>query len=611
MIKILIPLFLLKFSLTLYECTNNKDPSSLTNKQYLKAFSKGPCSPFLIIPCLSGSKLVLKIDCKVLKKENPKIFETCRWTNCEKKPYEFWKSVPEKEYNLWYPSPTSPLSIFSPLNAQGKCFASFMKLEIDFKKKIENSLKKTKGFQIRVFGNTKETEKKSGCGDNVITDMLPSPIQLDVTKMWEKFLLKAKLMGYRRGISYQALPYDWRLSFKNNKLGDIFFPNVKRIFGITGKKVVLVGHSFGVRNIYYQLLKIPQVLKDKMVRVWAGVGGNFLGSWYSDIDLVAGTNIFQFLFIFGLGIPSIVETINNSLSVYEARSRDHFKLFEGEEFFERIKARMDYERDYFDDFEKSGFDFLPKKTDICSSKNSNFDQACIMGFFNSKEYNIMSINKKKYYMKDLDKLISDYQLVKDSKNFIQHTKQEDFLKLENPGVSYISFSLRTMPTTSTQIWNSTLKDKIKNGKYYKPDKIIYSYGDETIPTISLLLAPLKWAHEFEKKKKNSKPIKIIDVCSIYNQRNSIYDKTDENSEFEINKNEFIGMNCEDFDKKIPDSACHSKMISDKYFIEFFGNILLSNEKSFSEEYEKFVDEMDSEFLDGMTRDDCPQIKYVY
>lgn len=44
-------------------CTNGKNPNVLTTKEYLIEFSKGPCAPLIIIPPLTGSKLVVKIDC--------------------------------------------------------------------------------------------------------------------------------------------------------------------------------------------------------------------------------------------------------------------------------------------------------------------------------------------------------------------------------------------------------------------------------------------------------------------------------------------------------------------------------------------------------------------
>ena len=40
-------------------CLNGKDPNTLTNKEYLIEFSKGNCSPVIIIPPLTGVRLYI------------------------------------------------------------------------------------------------------------------------------------------------------------------------------------------------------------------------------------------------------------------------------------------------------------------------------------------------------------------------------------------------------------------------------------------------------------------------------------------------------------------------------------------------------------------------
>ncbi len=73
------------------------------------------------------------------------------------------------------------------------------------------------------------------------------------------------------------------------------------------------------------------------------------------------------------------------------------------------------------------------------------------------------------------------------------------------------------------------------------ESVDWIYGDETVDTLSLYLAPLKWAHEFDHKLPNSKPIKIVDFCSHYNEKYTVYDNYDERGEKRITKNEFLGI----------------------------------------------------------------------
>ena len=46
-------------------CTNNKETNSY--KEYITEFQKGPCSPMIFLPGLTGSSLHVEIDCTVMK----------------------------------------------------------------------------------------------------------------------------------------------------------------------------------------------------------------------------------------------------------------------------------------------------------------------------------------------------------------------------------------------------------------------------------------------------------------------------------------------------------------------------------------------------------------
>jgi hypothetical protein len=65
-------------------CINKKDPSTLSDKEYLKEFAAGPCSPTMILPGLISTKLMVQIDCEELMDKNPKTFSACLWNGCKK-----------------------------------------------------------------------------------------------------------------------------------------------------------------------------------------------------------------------------------------------------------------------------------------------------------------------------------------------------------------------------------------------------------------------------------------------------------------------------------------------------------------------------------------------
>jgi hypothetical protein len=94
-------------------CLEGKDINTLSDKEYLKAFAKGPCSPTLVLPGLLSTKLSVKIDCLELKSQNPRVFKQCGWNACTKHYYEvflffllikrFGKMFPKKSICFGFP----------------------------------------------------------------------------------------------------------------------------------------------------------------------------------------------------------------------------------------------------------------------------------------------------------------------------------------------------------------------------------------------------------------------------------------------------------------------------------------------------------------------------
>lgn len=73
--------------------------------------------------------------------------------------------------------------------------------------------------------------------------------------------------------------------------------------------------------------------------------------------------------------------------------------------------------------------------------------------------------------------------------------------------------------------------------------------------------PLKWAYEFMKKKKDAKPLKIVDYCSQYNNKGSIWDEVD--GKKDIDKLEFVGIRCECFNDRNAANCDHAIAMADK------------------------------------------------
>lgn len=56
--------------------------------------------------------------------------------------------------------------------------------------------------------------------------------------------------GYTSGLTLQSIPYNYYFSLQNNEVS-VFKDILLRLKKLTGKKVVVVGHSMGSLNILY------------------------------------------------------------------------------------------------------------------------------------------------------------------------------------------------------------------------------------------------------------------------------------------------------------------------------------------------------------------------
>lgn len=589
-----------------YFCLNGKDPSSLTNKEVLKEFAKGKCSPIIIIPGLLSSKLTIDIECEELQKYHPLLFSSCGWTHCHKKWYEFWKNVPKKEYLLWVPGVTGPFNMFSFFEKTNHCWAEFMKLAVDFNKPIEKSVQDTKGFKVRVYGSSEETIGTTLCGNFSMSELSPNPFNVRQTNLFKVFFKMLNEMGYVPGLTYQSIPYDFRLSLKHNQLSKLFKNNISRLHQLTRKKVILLGHSLGNNNIHTELLNLEQDFKDKNIKVWVGVGAALSGVLKAFRVLMSGDpELMVFHKKIGVHYQAGLEAINNFFPLYELLPIDSYKLYKDEEWFKAVEKRLKYEKGEIS-YENSGFKFLPKITDKCSPSNYKaFETGCKLGIYNITDTYIVKIEDKEYKINQVDRLLTEYDYTKTQSQFYNITRYNTKIRATNPGVPYIAMTLRTAKTPYQYHYKKDLWHYYENDMYAEPDMNV-GYGDGTITSNSLFILGLKWAYEYDHGYNNAHPVKFIDVCSVYNLKNSPYDKVKDDEPYDIYKNDFMGIKCECIDEKTPDGCFHEFLIQDREALKFYRAIFITNEKTYNEDYNKYIDSLDDDYLFEMVTL-CPQI----
>ncbi len=593
-----------------FECLNGKDPNLMSKKQILKEFARGKCSPLAVVPGLLSTKLIVRIkDCQKLVDLYPDTFKVCGWNACEKKWDEFWKKVPDSEYTLWIPDIFSPLSIMAINASSNFCFAKFFKQTIDFTKPVEDAYIRNEAFEIGLYGSSPRTAKYFACGDGSVIDLMPLYYQTKETKTLSFLFKKLRDMGYVAGLTYQTLPYDYTKSYRNNELNKIFKDNLVRLKQLTGKKVTILAHSLGNLNTQFQLSKMDSAFKRSLIKNWVAVTPPFLGSNKVQKILLSGNDDFIFLYkLLGLHINAAIESMNNVQVIYTLAYRDAFTLYKSEKWFEAIHNRTAYEHSKLG-FEDSGFSFLPKIEEECSPRNYLFFPSdCKLGLSDTSKKPILTVMNDQYKLSEFSDAMGKWNLTANSQQFLNFTFDEAYLRFQNPEVPVILMGMRTSNTIKKLNYTENITSYVQKGVYYQP-QITWGYGDSTVPSNSAFIPPLKWAWEFDNKiVPNAQPVKFVDLCSIRNVKNSVYDITDQSKEFSITSNEFMGLNCECIGMKTPDPCSHAGILTDKYFIEMVANIAMGNEVCDDPGHDAYIDSLEDSYFEELVHV-CPQILF--
>lgn len=570
-------------------CLNGKEYLKMTKKETLLEFAKGPCSPLMLVPGVLATKLVIEIDCEELQKNDEELFNQCGWNTCEKEGIQklkFWKSVPEKEYNLWIPNLNSPLNIFSIDEKSNLCFSKLFKPVIAFErnnlkdskikkedgdfshydenlvlnKKRENLLSKKNGVTIKIFGFSENTKKDNECGDGALRDLLPIPIQNDESAGFSNLIKSIKRIGYTPGLTYQSMPYNFYLSYKKNEFQKNFAKNLERLNKITKKKVSIIAHSMGNINVLYNLNLLEKNFLKKTVYNYLAIAPPFLGSYLANKIIFSGNDSYITLGNkLGFHFNAAVEMSSSQPSVYELSIVDGFKLYKNEKWFENILKRIKYENSFkgkdqknnkkfgfFKDFNKlinfdlenskksvvggnisfedSGISFWPKMNDIChETKLNKIPKNCFSGLFTTSE-KFIKIGEDSYSINEIDELNKKYNLNEIIYPMYKKFHTEEIAKLF-PKVPTAILFMNSNLTTKKLEYKNNYYDLIKNNQFPEILNPEYTFGDQTVPSFSSILPGLRWAFKYEKNKVNDNyyPVKFIEYCSSFNTNKNIYD----------------------------------------------------------------------------------------
>lgn len=562
-----------------FECTNGVNPATLSFKQYLDAFAAGPCSPVLVMAGIAETKLIIQIDCERLKNDRPDIFSGCGWDTCSN---GWFSKSPRPEYNIWIPDIVSPFTLLDPISDYyQKCFSSVMGLIHEESSGVLRS-NPPSGITIVPLGLTESTKLNSNCGFDAITNILPvnqwfSPAKW---KAYEGLRIKLEGMGYKVGLTLQALPYDWRLSITDNQVSQKFVSIITRLYSISGKKVNIIAHSFGNVNTLFNLWKMSQAQKDRLISKYFALAPPWLGAPTTAAMMLGGSSSYHFKGL-GLNFDAFKKTLGTYPGVFDLMPRNAWPLYNDTKWLRSIKNRINVEKGECD------FKFLepeddivnqifPQKTETCYTNDwTARKKDCTSGL--SEFFILGKVNGTEMTTANLKEIFTKFSFNEQAGRLFEISHSEEYNKLVNPGVNVVVVYSNILTTGNDFVYNDDPKPRstVQGSNFIEPDNVFMDYGDTSVLTTSSLIPGIKWAYEFRKKEvQGAKPVVFVEMCSTQNRKTKVY----QTEKQEILENEYQGVNCGCQTLGSEGYCDHLGMLMDPSIIDYLANSVQDKEK---------------------------------
>lgn len=521
------------------------DAESLSIKDYLKAFAKSKCSPIMIAPGIFSTKLVVEINCENMRQQNPELFRTCGWTHCEEK---LLARVPKKEYILWVPDILNDLNLLSMNQEKNNCWVQLFSMPLNSEavkaKDYPNVFKDTweMGWRVRLFGNTEGSDAQHKCGSSAIEYLLPYNISADNLGGTRETLNALRLMGYRDGLSMQAMPYDFRkASGLNFGFKRSFKESLIRMKKLTGKKTIVLAHSFGTVNTYSAILDLTEEEKRELVDFWAPVGGPLMGDVELMATMVTGENPLSILNgLIGLTKQQALKTFYETTFSFELLPYNYWKFVDQKWFQEFVLGRVISETKS-EVLEMSRPSFFPSPINECYKKLQGSLVNCIFlkSIFPGKK--LVNFKHHGYALEEMEEFLEelDYSYP-DNEDISLHDVYElslgNYKEYPHPNVPIVGFFFNTKPTRAQIFFDDEKFDFNQNKKKYK---YLFNSGDATVETYSAVVPMLKWAHDFTYSGVGAEyPVKFVDICSEMKRKFHPFDSESYADLFQVNS--YIG-----------------------------------------------------------------------
>ena len=478
-------------------CTNNKP--SYSYEEYLKNFREGPCSPIIFSPGLSGSGLVVTTNCNLLR-------ESAAYNNDAKKAMELCPFMCEDdqeyyEHMIWVTKKQMYEYIgsgdFNFVWKNRECASFLFGVKKRLKMGDDGQIEEIEdysipGIEIKIYGNTKETKDDSQCGRKALTSFYG-----EESTLYAYFMRFFDKMGYINGITFQTIPFDFRRRPTKNHFPKNLKLSLKILNYLTGKRTIIMGHSFGNNMVMNGLKKMTVKEKDELVREYIAIGAPFLGSLDTLFFIMGNAGWFNFNLQKIIQWDWLAEKFNGINAQYAQELYPYIdSMYEMIPMLNQIRETIEYVKQERQALVASGIPFYLIETAIQDAQYLLDHSIVHQRYTNDlpKEYK-------------LDQILEIIDKFGFSEFILKYYKQFDFEDVsinKNPEANTTIAFITELWAPGDLVLLEDPKKKFAENEFPK-NRTLMGKGDGTINIYSLALSPLMWFSQFTRKQFTTNP----------------------------------------------------------------------------------------------------------
>ena len=521
-----------------------------------------------------------------------------------------------------------PLSIL--FHDTVKCWGNIIQLnyntdETDITKKFISP----KGVEFKIFGHSEGSKDKYNCGFGAINNILPTPYQTLYSKGFQGVFNALVDMGYQPGLNLYSTPYDWRKTTVANGVTSAIHQTIRQIYELTGKPTVIMAHSLGNFGALHLLNSLTKEEKEKYIANYVSITNPLAGSPKALKAFIGGERDYIYK-KFGINFYAQRMLLKSNSGAFDLLPKNIYDKYANSTWLQEWKLRTDLENNYdvrtpegrkfweeIVNSEKHTYKWFPHPLLNCSYGFEQRRDECGLYMYNWSNTPIAVINNKKFTASEiqLKSLFNEYVLATNvSDKLFEDVQSNNIFELRNPEVPVTLIYGSHLSTDMTYEWNYDPRELTRQDEFAFSNFTFTSQGDQTVPTSSALLPALKWSWEFDNKElsgvQNAKPVKTVEICSIYNNKEDIYDFKSEEKPYSVQNNEYIGLKCDCFVEKndhpvLGQNCDHSDILNDSKFVSFITKIVNANYK-ISNTDDLIISKLSDEDLKTISKN-CPKV----